>query len=549
MVDCRHIFGDDEKMPTIVSVIIPCYNQGHFLGEAIESIFAQTYRHFEIIVVDDGSSDNTADIAAAYTGVKYIRQENRGLAAARNTGLNHSIGPYLVFLDADDCLLPDALAAGLRCIKQHPACAFVSGGYRRIDRAGVIIAEPTPAGIEKDHYLAFLRGNYVGMHAAVMYQRRLLTDCGGFDSSLPACEDYQLYFRLARTHPVHCHDTVVAEYRTYDSSMSTDVAIMLPTVLKVLRSQRKYLNGDPRRRQAYCAGVRYWKELYTQEFVAQFSASLAGGEVRKLGHAGLTLSRHAPQQFWRLACVSGARAILPTSILRLMARLRGYPYRPSIGRVRFGDLRRVTPISEYFGYDRGLPIDRYYIEGFLADHADDIRQRVLEIGDPNYTRRFGGPRVTKCDILHVSEGNPLANFVGDLASARHIPSNTFDCLIVTQTLHLIYDVRAALGTLYRILKPKGVLLLTVPGISQISHDQWGKSWYWSFTSLWIRRLLEEVFPAERIAVKGHGNVLAATAFLQGIATDEIEQSELDFHDPHFEVLITARASKPSYENE
>jgi glycosyltransferase involved in cell wall biosynthesis len=520
-----------------------------YLGEAIDSVLAQTNQNFEIVVVDDGSTDGTPDIAGQYTQVRYVKQTNQGLAAARNAGLQASQGRYLVFLDADDRLMPEALAAGLRCIEKHPDCAFVSGGYRRINEAGVSIEEPTPARTEKNHYLAFLRGNYVGMHGTVIYQRQFLTACGGFNSALPVCEDYELYLRLARTHPVHCHDALVAEYRTYDSSMSADVAFMLPKVLKVLGSQRKYLNKDQRRIQAYRTGVRYWKGLYAQEFVTRLSPRLARDEFVKVMRGVLAMSLHAPKQFWRLALRRGARAALPTRILRLLARLRGYPYYPPVRRIRFGDLRRVTPISEWFGFDRGLPIDRYYIERFLSDHSEDIRGRVLEIGDPNYTRRFGGDRVTKSDILHVSEGNPLATFVGDLTCAEHIPSNTFDCVIVTQTLHLIYEVRAALSTLYRIMKPHGVLLLTVPGISQISRDEWGKSWFWNFTSLSIRRLLEETFPKDCVAVEAHGNVLAATALLQGIATDEMKQTELDFLDPHYEVLITVRASKPTSEDE
>jgi SAM-dependent methyltransferase len=243
------------------------------------------------------------------------------------------------------------------------------------------------------------------------------------------------------------------------------------------------------------------------------------------------------------------RPLVPTSLLRLAARLRARQYYPPVGRARFGDLRRVTPISEWFGFDRGLPIDRYYIERFLAEHADDIRGRVLEIGDATYTRRFGGDRVTRSDVLHVSEGNALATFIGDLTSAEHIPSNAFDCVIATQTLHLIYDVRAALGTLYRILKPEGVLLLTVPGISQISQDEWGESWYWSFTTRSIRRLLQDVFPTQRVTVEAHGNVLVATAFLQGVAAGEMKPAELDARDPHYEVLIAARASKGAGENE
>jgi hypothetical protein len=383
----------------------------------------------------------------------------------------------------------------------------------------------------------------------VIYQHQVLTVCGGFNSALPVYEDYELYLRFARIHHVHRHDAVVVEYRTYDSSMSVDVAFMLPAVLKVLRSQRKYLNKNRCRIQAYRTGVRYWKGLYAEEFVTRLSLRLAKDEFMKVMHGMLAMSLHAPKQFWRFALRREVPATLPTPILRLLARLRGFPYHPPVGRIRFGDLRRVNPISGVFGFDRGLPIDRYYIERFLADNSEDIRGRVLEIGDPNYTRFFGGDRVTKSDVLHVSEGNPLATFVGDLTRAEHIPSEVFDCVVVTQTLHLIYDVRTALGTIYRVLKPGGVLLLSVPGVSQISQDQWGKSWYWSFTSLSIRQLFEEVFPRDRIAVEAHGNVLAATAFLQGIATSELEQTELDFHDPHYEVLITVRASKPVADGE
>ena len=544
MIGCKQSPYAEDTNSDLVSVIIPCYNQAHFLGEAIESVLAQTYENFEIVVIDDGSTDSTPDVAGKYAQVRYMKQTNQGLVAARNAGLQASRGSYLVFLDADDRLLPVALDTGLQCIQKHPDCAFVSGGYRRIDENGVAIEEPTPSRIEKDHYLALLRGNYVGMHGTVLYQRKFLTASGGFCNSLPACEDYELYLRLARIHPIHCHDALVAEYRTYNASMSADTPFMLATVLKVLRSQRKYLNKDRRRIEAYRTGVCYWKGLYAKEFVAQLSATLARGEFVKIARGVLAMSLHAPRQFWRLALRKGARAALPTSMLRLLAKIRGYPYYPPVGRIRFGDLRRVSPISEWFGFERGLPIDRYYIERFLANCSEDIRGRVLEMGDPNYTRQFGGDHVTKSDVLHVSEGNPLLTFVGDLTCAGHIPSNTFDCVIVTQTLHLIYDVRAALGTLYRILKPNVVLMATVPGISQISHDQWGKSWYWSFTSLSIYRLFEEFVPAECVAVESYGNVLTATAFLQGIATSELGRTELDFHDPYYEVLITVRALRP-----
>ncbi len=219
------------------------------------------------------------------------------------------------------------------------------------------------------------------------------------------------------------------------------------------------------------------------------------------------------------------------------------------GEVQFGSLRRVTPISQDFGCDRGRPIDRYYIEQFLARHGEDIRGRVLEIGDNSYTHRFGGDRVTISDVLHVVEGDPQATIIADLASADHIPSDTFDCIILTQTLQLIYDVRAAAKTLYRILKPAGVLLATFPGISQTYDNEWGDSWYWNLTSVSAQRLFEEAFPAANVRIETFGNVLAAISFLHGLAVEELTQEELDYHDPGYDLTITVRAVKPGLGNE
>lgn len=213
-----------------------------------------------------------------------------------------------------------------------------------------------------------------------------------------------------------------------------------------------------------------------------------------------------------------------------------------VGRIRFGDLRRVVPFSRQFGYDRGLPIDRYYIEQFLAGHARDIQGRVLEIGDAAYTKRFGAGRVAASDVLHVAR-NPQATIVGDLTRADHIPSDTFDCIILTQTLHLIFDVRRALETVYRILKPGGVLLATFPGITPIDHGEWAQSWYWSFTTRSSRRLFDEVFMPGGSNIAAHGNVLAASAFLYGLSVEELRPEELDYEDHQYEMLIVARAQK------
>ena len=177
-------------------------------------------------------------------------------------------------------------------------------------------------------------------------------------------------------------------------------------------------------------------------------------------------------------------------------------------------------------------------------HASDIHGHVLEVADDMYTRRFGGERVTKSDVLHVADRGPKVTIIADLSRDENIPSNTFDCIILTQTLHLIYDVPAVLRNVHRILKPGGVLLVTLPGISRISREdmnRWGD--YWRFTSLSARRLFEDAFRASNVTLQTYGNVLTAASFLYGLAAQELRQDELDFHDPNYEVTIAVRAVK------
>lgn len=217
------------------------------------------------------------------------------------------------------------------------------------------------------------------------------------------------------------------------------------------------------------------------------------------------------------------------------------------GQVHFGNLRRVTPITRSFGFERGQPVDRYYIEHFLSEHAGDIHGRVLEIGDNQYTRQFGGDRVTQSDVLDLKSDNPNATFIADLTCAEHVPSDTFDCIIFTQTLQFVYDLRAAIKTLQRILKPKGVLLATFPVISQICRydmDRWGD--YWRFTNASVGRLLGDVFGQENVTITTHGNVLVAVSFLHGLSAHELTSDELNYHDPDYQILITARAVKQSF---
>jgi SAM-dependent methyltransferase len=215
---------------------------------------------------------------------------------------------------------------------------------------------------------------------------------------------------------------------------------------------------------------------------------------------------------------------------------------PPIGLVDWGDLRRTTPISGNWGFDRGQPVDRYYIDLFLGAHSSDIRGTVLEIKHPEYTRRFGRG-VASSDVLDLSTENPDATVVADLTSAPHLPGGVYDCVILTQTLQFIFDADAALDTLQRILKPDGVLLITVPAVSPISMEEfedYGE--FWRFTSMSLRRMLDARFG--ETAVEAFGSVLTATAFLHGVAAGELRDEELAHRDPRFEVLLAGRAANP-----
>lgn len=239
-----------------------------------------------------------------------------------------------------------------------------------------------------------------------------------------------------------------------------------------------------------------------------------------------------------------ARRYLSRETRRRLARMAVWP---PVGWVRFGSLRRLKPISSNFGNSRGLEIDRYYIEKFLSEHVTDIRGHVLEIKHNTYTVRYGQDRVTRSDVLHPVEGNPDATIVADLTKADHLPSNVFDAIIFTQTLQVIYDIRTTIATLYRILKPGGVVLATASGMAKLSlddFDSWGE--YWRFTSLSARLLFEEVFPQKCITVQSYGNVLAAISFLEGLACEDLKQKELDAVDRSYEILIAIRAVKPEH---
>lgn len=209
---------------------------------------------------------------------------------------------------------------------------------------------------------------------------------------------------------------------------------------------------------------------------------------------------------------------------------------------RLAGLGGLEPVSRTFGFERGTPIDRHYIQAFLARHAADVRGAVLEVAEPTYTRWYGGEEVTRSDVLHAAAGNPEATVVGDLTTGDGLRPGAYDCFIMTQTLPFIYDVAAAVRGARDVLRPGGVLLATVPGISQTSREDrrdWGD--WWRFTSMGAQRLFAEAFGPGAVEVETVGNVLVASAFLYGYAAEELTAEELAHVDPDVEFLMCVRA--------
>lgn len=538
--------------PPLVSAVIIFLNGERFIGEAIESVLAQAYANWELLLVDDGSTDGATAIARSYAErfpdrVRYLEHDghaNRGMSASRNLGIRHARGEFIAFLDADDVWLPNKLADQVPMLVSRPQVAMLYG------RTHIWFGwTGEPADAARDYVTQFngltgrvvdgreLLATFLGSEdhlpctCSVLVRKDAAERAGLFEESFRTTyEDMAFYAKLFPRSRVYVADGCWDRYRQHPQS----------SCHQAIASGDHDPNRPSRDRERYLRFVeRHLNETGVDD------PALRGVLAKQLWpyrHASAYAAYRRLRAFARPLKLL-AKRMLPTRLLPwARAARQGKGGWPPPGLVRFGSLRRTMPVCRGFGYDRGTPVDRHYIERFLADHAGDVRGRVLEVGDDSYTRRFGGDRVTQRDVLHAIEGNPQATLVGDLATGRGIPRGAFDCIILTQTLFCVYDVAAAIRSARDALRPGGVLLATLPGISQISaydRERWGD--YWRFTSQSARRLFEDSFGGDSVDVRAYGNVLAATALLHGLTCEELRADELDARDDEFEVIVAVRA--------
>jgi glycosyltransferase involved in cell wall biosynthesis len=291
-----------------VTVVIPCFNQAHFLTEAIDSALNQDGVTLEVIVVDDGSPDGTYDVAAKYPSVVYVRQSNKGLAGARNTGLALSRGQYVVFLDADDRLLPNAVLTNLRHSLAHTECAFVAGHYEYLSADARGTTAVRHHGITTNYYLELLKDNFIGMIATVMFRRDILLCLRGFDPTARVCEDYDLYLRAACKWPVFCHNELVAAYRRHEACVSTRAALMLSGSLEILKRHRRTAHSlGSEYASAYRSGRRKWRNRYGRDLLRLNQRNFKSGLWREALTGTWTLLPHVLPAAVSLIARAGSR--------------------------------------------------------------------------------------------------------------------------------------------------------------------------------------------------------------------------------------------------
>ena len=255
----------DLNVPT-VSVIITCYNHARFLSKAIQSVVDQSYPLIEIVVVDDGSIDNTKEVAQKFPEVNYVYQSNQGLSGARNTGIARSTGAFLIFLDADDWLLPEGVAINLKYFNTPEKIGLVSGNYMRFyeETSALKIRDRV---VKDDAYAELLLSNHLRMHGAVMFPR-FVFERFQYDTSLRSGEDWDMTLHVSRHYPVVQHSEPVAVYRKYGNSMSSNSVVMLETGLAVLEKQRAFVR-TPKEANNLNAGCKTLKQKFCRKIYQQ----------------------------------------------------------------------------------------------------------------------------------------------------------------------------------------------------------------------------------------------------------------------------------------
>ncbi len=493
-----------------IAVVVTCRDLGRFLLDALESVERQTRPPTDIVVVDDGSTDiRTRQIITrlANEGTTVVHGTGRGAAAARNLGARLTSADYLVWLDGDDTLAPHYFERAAACLDASPEIDFVSCALRAFGSATYVWTPARPT---------FTNAVATGAvpHASTMVRRRLWEAVGGFDEALPSFELLDFWATaIERGFKGIILEEPMLNYRVRQTS-----------------GYRRSIEAS-----TYRARLQH---LYTKHrhAIERNALELIHAKERFLvSQQEYRRSLHARSETLE-AELRNLKLEIRETVDALESR--------GMSRVEWGDFRRAQPFSGQWGRDRGKPIDRHYIDCFLDRHRGDVRGRVLEVRDSRYTDQFGGDAVTARDVVDIDASNGAATVVADLRRADSIPSASYDCVIVAQTLHMIDDLPAAVAECARILRPGGTLLVTVPTVIRVDDEAGVDGDFWRITEASARSLFAKSFPVDAFEVATFGNVATCTAFLYGLSVEEMTAADLDRVDSTFPLVVCVRAVKP-----
>ncbi len=499
-------------MSDLISIIVVPTAWGGRLRSSIASAVGQSYVPVEIVFVDTGRADPPARPFVASLkahGVRVVDTKRVRPGAVRNAGVLAASGDLLVCVEEGDTLRAGFCEDARRALDSNPNLGFVLAPG--VTEPG---DEPLVPELPIDFDTRTLLGTTWCAPAALLFRRALWNAAAGFDEELDSLEHYDFLLRVVQAggrgvvldRPALRHAAARdARYRH-----DLDEARYRAGLAAVFDRHRAALDADP-------AAVLFEREKTLRQLVRL--------HTRRVERRDDTLSRlrHVTHQ------VGAHRAWLQQE------RRDGLDW---------GDLRRTSPVSRDWGYDRGTPVDRYYIEQFVQRHAADVRGVVLEVQENDLTTRCGGNRVTRSDVIDLNPGNARATIVDDLRRALTVADDTYDCVILTQTLHVIDDMRQVLTECRRILKPGGVLLATLPSASRVSLEYGPRGDFWRVTEAGARALFEAVFPPNHVQTRAFGNVRVNAAFLYGLACHELDADTFDTHDPYLPLLVGVRAVKP-----
>jgi glycosyltransferase involved in cell wall biosynthesis/SAM-dependent methyltransferase len=529
-----------------VSVIVPVYNGATYLEEAIKCVLQQTFDDWELLLVDDGSTDGSVALAKHYANaypdrIRYLEHPghaNHGQFATRVLGAQHARAGVVALLDQDDVwnvgYLKSHLAVWDSVQAQNVHLSYGPSYYWYPDETtgSKNFVQSMPIGTPKvfapgellEKYLSAGYSNTPNPCCALV--RREVFDQIGHLAILAKgspFEDQYLWWYIAVRWPVAIHANSWVHYRKHDTNcyerFTACPAQAAQTELTFLRTVRADLSR-------LCPDHGLLRNGRLADRMAYLKANLSSKRrlLPRLGRRALRVVRPLIR-------------VAPAPVKRLG---KGLLWPLKFAAARFRLAVGIEPLSYAWGSERGTPIFEYYIDQFLTEWAGDIRGHCLEFFNDQYKPTRWEPQLDHLEAIHLENSHPLATMVADLAGPNDIPSERFDCIICTHTLHSRIDVEKAAAELHRLLKPHGVLLVAVPVLCMYEP---GLNESWRFTEAALEGLLATRFGPRNVTVRSYGNSLTAAGQLRGLTVENFTRAELYAHDARFAVEACARAVK------